>query len=335
MEIWNRRNRSIVKTYKYLGITLTPSLNLTLHFAEKDEHSKLLMNSIWSDFLGKQNICFQAKIYTFNAAVRASYIQGAEVWGFKYFKEVNKFQRYGLKRILNLPTFTPNYMLALETGLKDLSTYSLRLHMNYIIKTLFKYNESRLPNFLSNVLLRKRIFWVEDWCSLWPLENDTNWINCRRIIEVWKSKMNFVINWLGSSSLQAHERKALDSSHGLYKLLNHSTGVTYINNKTLCRGKISWIFKARAGLLSLNTVVQSRSVTERCELCNGGYTESLIHFFGSCVCFNAIRQKFFLKNQLTADELVELLNGGMSWRKLGEFTKEMFNHRDSSLLEMT
>ena len=86
---------------------------------------------------------------------------GAQIWGFTLFDEVDKLQRYFIKRILKLPDFTPNYAISLETNAEDNHFYTLNLHLNYIFHTIFKYEESRLPHKLSLLVLNKNIFWAK------------------------------------------------------------------------------------------------------------------------------------------------------------------------------
>lgn len=151
------------------------------------------------------------------------------------------FQRYGVKRILNIPPFTPNYIVAKETDLKYLHFYTLRMRMNYVLKTMFNFGPTRLPNMLSNILNRKRIFWVDTWCSLWPLEEGINWVNCCRIEKTGrrrKSMHHMFLSGLEESIKRTNIRRALNSSHGLYKLLQHKE-IYYLRNKSLSSSQIS------------------------------------------------------------------------------------------------
>ena len=109
-----------------------------------------------------RNISLSAKWKLFLAVCRAIQTYGAQVWGFGIFEEVDKLQRYFIKRILKLPASTPNYALSFETGAEDGHFYTLDLHLRYVKKTLFDFNESRLPHRLSKILLQRNQFWVKE-----------------------------------------------------------------------------------------------------------------------------------------------------------------------------
>ena len=67
-----------------------------------------------------------------------------------------------MKKILNLPSFTPNYILMLETEAEDSYLYTLGLHLKYLSRTMYHYAEHRLPRQLSFILLRRNLFWVKE-----------------------------------------------------------------------------------------------------------------------------------------------------------------------------
>jgi len=71
---------------------------------------------------------------------------------------VDLLQRYFLKRILKLPEQTPNYVLALEMGLQEGHIYTLSLHLQYVFRTMFEYEENRLPHIMSLKIIVKNVF---------------------------------------------------------------------------------------------------------------------------------------------------------------------------------
>lgn len=317
----------VVKEYKYLGITVTPSLKLNSHLEVKETQGKLMINSTWNEFFGNNSIQFKEKLNLFNACCRSSYTQGAEIWGFDYFEEVDKFQRFFLKKTLSIPAFTPNYIVALELGLPSLHLFTLRIHMNYIMKTLFKYDESRLPNFLSKAILRKGGYWRDAWCHLWPISTDTNWVNCRRTEKVWKSKLSFLLNWLDEHDFEVNIEKARGSTHGLYKELNFYNPLGFTAHPNLKAAEISWIMKARSGLLGLNFSKQSVLANKNCKMCGMEELETVEHFLGRCPSLSQIRTNHLLKTSLSHDEVLLLLNGIFSWRALAKITEDAFKYR--------
>lgn len=125
-EMWtlNSERIKIVSEYTYLGVLLTPKMSFTKHVDKRNNSAKSSVNSTWKAFVGKGNISLESKWRLFQAVCRAIQTYGAQVWGFKHFEDVDKLQRYFLKRILKLPSFTPNYCIALETGLEESHYFS-------------------------------------------------------------------------------------------------------------------------------------------------------------------------------------------------------------------
>ena len=75
---------------------------------KRNEQAKNALNSKWRTLKDKQeiNLAVNWKVYPTVCRVIQSY--AVQVWEFTVFKEVNKLQRYFVKKILKLPSFTPN-----------------------------------------------------------------------------------------------------------------------------------------------------------------------------------------------------------------------------------
>lgn len=195
-------------------------------------------------------------------------------------------------------------------------------------KTLFVYTENRLPHQLSKLVLRKQTFWVEDWCKLWPLEQDTNWLYCRLSKDVWIKKITFQLTSLRAKMWTEAKTNANASSHGLYKELMKEPD--YLEKLQKVR-QASWIFKSRCGLLGLNTMIEVNSSSELCGLCCLE-DETIDHFFGRCHAFLDLRRHYFGCDTLTKDEIIQILNGlNHSWKQLAEYSMECFRLKQTIL----
>lgn len=145
---FQRRILEVVKSYIYLGVKFTPQMSFSEHLRERSENAKMSLYSKWSEFIADPKIRFDAKMDLFKSAIRAIQVYAGQVFGFCRDDEIDKLQRVFLKNLLKLPDSTPTYALYLETNVQPTSIYTMELHMKYILKTLFTYEESRLPNFL-------------------------------------------------------------------------------------------------------------------------------------------------------------------------------------------
>lgn len=329
-EVWyfNREPIKVVKQYKYLGLLVTPNLNLNLHFTERRNVCKASTQSVWNEFFLKDEISFQQKMCLFNAATRAMYTSGAAIWGFKYFDDTDKFQRSFIKNVLNVPSFTPNYILHIETKVDPLHLFTLEMHMKYVWKTLFIYTDDRLPHQLSKMVFNKKVYWTNQWCQMWPLEEDTNWPNCRFSKNGWLQRINFQLNRLRHDMWVEAFGKAGNSSHGVYKNLN--TNVNYMGTVSSMRSA-TWILKARSGLLKLNSNIQVSSQSTLCSLC-GAENETVDHFLGRCARLMDCRIRHLNSCDLSIGEVTQLLNGlYIDWRTVADFVKDCVNIKQAVL----
>ena len=136
---WNygENNIEVVNEYKYLGITLTFNLSFVKHLQSKLLSSKTAINANWLKYIFNPKISISNKLKIFDSAAKSIMFYGAQVWGYRSYDDVEKLFRYFIKKILYLPTNTPNYMLHIETGLSSLFIGTLDLHLSYIKKNFY------------------------------------------------------------------------------------------------------------------------------------------------------------------------------------------------------
>lgn len=321
----------IVSHYTYLGILLTPKMTFAKHVEKRNTAAKSSINATWQCFLAKRNIPLRVKWKLFQAVCRAIQAYSAQVWGFGMFEEVDKLQRYFLKRVLKLPSCTPNYALSIETGAEDGHFYTLDLHLRYISKTIFEYDERRLPHQLSKILLRKQFFWVKEINKLGHrlgLHWDENVSQGE-----WKRKCLELLRQLKSNEHQEYLRRATESNTRFYRKLDHSKGQKYfIDEYDL--NKITWIFKARCDLIRLNGNCFGRNNT-LCTLCNMREEENIQHFLGVCPVLKEFRLISFGTTRLTESTIIRVLNGEdtSDWEKLTKYITAALAYRNMLIQE--
>ena len=89
-----RENIEVVKTYKYLGIDVTPTFNMKQHLSSKLIKTKNAINISWNLLLRKKEVPNSAKYKVYEGVLRSMMCYGAQVWGFQEFEEVEKLQRF-------------------------------------------------------------------------------------------------------------------------------------------------------------------------------------------------------------------------------------------------
>lgn len=297
---------NIVSEYCYLGVILTPQFSFRKHVSNRNLSAQNSIMATWNSFYSKDNISLSVKWKLFLAVCRAVQSYAAQVWGYSLFEEVDKLQLFFIKRILKLPDNSPTYGIMLETGMENGHLYTLKLHIGYIMKTLFEYDSNRLPHKLSCKVLVKNVFWAK---TLNELGNQygISWNLANLNKETWNELFTRLVDHIKRSNQHKMWVRAVGSNTGrIYKWLDHNCGAKYFK-EGFSRSKIMWIFKARCGLLYLNG--SSFSNQRLCTICNLNEDENTQHFIGRCPIFASYRRRFFGKPSLNEEEIINVLNG--------------------------
>lgn len=283
---------------------------------------------------GEKNIKASAKFQLFQAVTRSIHCYASQVWGYSNFEEVNKLQRYFVKKLFKFPDFTPNYALNLETGLPDMCLYTLKMHMDYVTKVLFRYPANRLPAILSRKIIDNDCSWFSEWKKLGESLGISWSSNVSINEESWKSKVIKTIESLRERQLQEDTLKANNSSHGIYRLLDYTKGYSYFTND-YSNQEIAWIFKMRAGLMGLNASKTREGSRRICSLCSMREEETITHFLGKCPSLKEFRYRIFNKRLLEEDQVTKILNcnyeGG--WKSVYNFAKSAWLYRKQLVQE--
>ena len=231
-EKWYYKGEQVKLTseYNYLGVILTPQMKFGRHVKARNLKAKNCLNATWKDFLNKKSIALKSKYNLFQSVCRSVQTYAAQVWGFCHFEEIDQLQRFFIKRILKLPDCTPNYALALETNVEANHFYSLTLHMEYVFKTIFKYDPERLPHKLSLLILAKNIFWAKHMNFLGAEFNIVfNAVNTPA--REWLDKGTALLENLKLKSQRELEDRAKNSNLRFYKYLNYNKGIEYFTEE--------------------------------------------------------------------------------------------------------
>lgn len=319
----------IVSQYNYLGVIITPQMTFTKHVQNRNMQAKSAMKLTWKNFLKKDEVSLQQKWSLYSAVCRSVQSYAAQIWGSRYCDEVDKVQRFFMKMVLDLPDSTPNYALYIEADLDESHIYMLHLHIKYICRTIFQYNNNRLPKQLSYIILRKNILWAKHFNSLnqemniQPIGENVN-------RDDWNHMANAIVQYLTSKNKATNIQRAINSSSRFYRKLDHSRGILYFNGQ-YTRREISWIFKARCDLIYLNSNAHKINVneTELCTLCNMRVPETILHFLGFCPILREYRLQFFGKPILMEDEIISILDGrqDLDWNKLVAYLEAAVKYR--------
>lgn len=281
-----------VKSYKYLGINIC-YMNMEQHFQEKLSSSKSAISAAWKNCLEDKHISMRIKYQLFQAVSKSIMLYGAQVWGYKSYDTVEKLLRIFLKRIFKLPQSSPNHMLFVETGISPLFIETLRLHFNFIAKTMVLDGE-RLTKRIASYVIEKRILFYEHWKALAEFAGQTLRITMDNIHQ-WKEEFDSLIEAVDEKIRAESIEKALTSTHReIYASLNHNLCENNYFNEKYSTDTISTVFKARGEIMDLNFIPHREDLQIFCTICNMRERENIYHFLGRCpVSLKGVQDSFF------------------------------------------
>jgi hypothetical protein len=314
----------VTGAYTYLGVKLVPSLRWNEHLSQRVNEAKMNVNMVWRMYVGRKEVGFANKMRLFDAVSRSVVCYACQVWGMSIYIEVEKMKKWFIKRVLGLPKWTPDYMLYLEIGAVPVYLYTLKCQIGYMRKVLFGMDESRLPRYLAEGMMRERIGWVEEWEKVCGkhgivMGQDMSLDEFDRMTGTMLETENEWIKYKYMEKARGGKR------HGCYNELRYDISGMYWGNGMKVH-KIGMIVKVRGGLLGLNANEWRKDERRRCSLCNLGEEESVLHFLCVCPILGDLRVGCFQERQLTRERGLSVLNGE-DWDCLYEYVCRAMRQR--------
>jgi hypothetical protein len=323
---WYYKNSKLetVSEFKYLGIVVNQKFSFDSHLDRVGVTAKFALNSVWNKVFLNSNFNLETMIRIFNAIIRAIMCYGCEVWGFKLHDSVEKVQKYFIKKVLNLPSFTPDYMIFLELGFKRLYLFTLKLHFSYIVRSLSS-PANKMTKQLIYDCINYEVEWVKEWKKIFRVTGISVDLSCFEE-KAWKAAFSKIL-------------LAVDDGLHLDDLLQAQCSTTcpgYIERvgfgdfdelKSMPCAKASVLLKARCELLNLNGRRFSASSSRLCSLCNMGKIEDSYHFIVECPTLIDIRKQFLECSSLSRKEFVELLGQNNMFDCLGDLIIALLKYR--------
>ena len=345
IEKWWYGNEQIKVTnkYKYLGIVFTTKLSLTTGWLETAKRARRgvlaiiktmrILNTLDSSLFWKM----------FDTQIEPILTYGAEVWGLRENKPMERVHTFAIKTFLSVPQHSSNKMCYGESGRYPLHIRSTIKCMRYWLKLnrlpmsrlcrqvyemLFR-QEQRYDNWLSdvkNVLIRNGfgIVWI------------TKVVGCpNRFISEFKQRLidSFQQNWHAHIS----ENEKYQWYHSFKDVFQPEKYLNVITNKwhrcNLAR------FRIRTMGLQMNRrwfdVGLDNPENALCLLCSEG-SEDEIHFLYDCRVYNDLRETSAIFNihNLQRYNLVNIMTSSDEevLKALALFISQIFSKRRETIL---
>ncbi|UYV78989.1 hypothetical protein LAZ67_17000562 [Cordylochernes scorpioides] len=141
---WGQQPLTVSSKYTYLGYPLTAK-NTTAYVAQHFKSKALVAkNAVWRILSKSRTKSFGAVIKLLDSIVLSTLLYSAPLWATNQIRVVNQIQDIFLRRFLDLPKYTPGYILRTETGRMSLELNITKLILKFWIRIL-KMDRTRLP----------------------------------------------------------------------------------------------------------------------------------------------------------------------------------------------
>lgn len=244
-----------------------------------------------------------ARLY--DSMVTSTVLYAIPVWGTRYLDQVEKAQMNFYKRLLYLPSNTPNWSLRLELGIVKLAHGAMRMTWIWFVKIL------KLP---AQSLPKKCMLRLIALADSTNGVNQLNWAtqfraflaqtNCEDLWQtldprIWASRCDEVFcryeqilreedlgRWRNSAACQLRMPRGLEGQPARYLTLKLPLHMKRI----IAQLRLANQYNCK---ITLKNCVGKLDPHQICQNCNCLEEETLTHLLGRCALYNPLREHYF------------------------------------------
>ena len=131
----------VVTEYNYLGLLFSTKLNTNVMLRQVFSKAKSAFCRITRLSNNLNNMSFIVLCEIFDAQIQTILLYGSELWGLDDISIIESVHIFSLKKILNVPLFTPNIMVYGDTGRYQLRINSVLRCVKYWLRLLNMNND--------------------------------------------------------------------------------------------------------------------------------------------------------------------------------------------------
>ncbi|UYV70767.1 hypothetical protein LAZ67_8000536 [Cordylochernes scorpioides] len=286
---WGQQPLTVSSKYTYLGYPLTtknPTAYVAQHFKSK---ALVATNAVWRILSKSRTKSFGAVMKLLDSIVLSTLLYSPPLWATNQIGVVNQIQDIFLRRFLDLPRYTPGYILRTETGRMSLELNITKLILKFWIRIL-KMNRTRLPYVCLSQLWKVSIVgkagnnFIHNLNSIFDSRGFSFLKNCEDYMVV-RGEMPRIIQTTVDQLLQFDRAKIQNSTHFIhYQSLSSSfmTEDYLLSNlplkikRFIARQRILWL------LFREDITGFWNSDPLNCYFCNVGIQDNLVHYLFHC-----------------------------------------------------
>ncbi|UYV79876.1 hypothetical protein LAZ67_18000954 [Cordylochernes scorpioides] len=297
---WDQQPLTIVAKYTYLGYPLTTKISTqyaSQYFRKKELNA---INALWRILTKARIKSFTSVMKLLDTIVLPTLLYAAPMWAINQLKTVNNTQDAFLRRLLDLPNFTPGYVLRRECGRISTELNAVKLTLKFWVRIL-KKETSRLPhaclNYLWKVTAKKEIenSFTQNLIEILDSKGYSFLKGCEDYLAIQK-ELPGIIRTTTDQLIQNDQMKITDSTHfAHYKFLSESfmteeylrLNISLPNKRLVAQHRVLWQFfrEERKDFWKENG--------RNCLLCKDLMDDNLVHYFFQCPLLTEKRTEIF------------------------------------------
>lgn len=294
----------IVSTYTYLGVVFSSSaLGRSAALAACDR-GRIAVGSVINILARASADSWDASTKLFTSIVSSTLLYAAPTWALRYPDTIETIQLFFYKRLLLLPSCTPGYLLRLEVGSIRLLFQVVKLTFKWFIRVL-NLPDDRLPKIClrkfmdlaaahkvialsessaTRALRYNPILQLEALLKTYGIDFDCSCTDPG----YWISEESRVLLELESLLRDRDRARAVSSTFCQLSIPYPSSGLParYLNQRlpiAMTRIKAQTRLANNFKLsLAIKRTFHKIDPTKTCQLCSGGYQETLLHILLDC-----------------------------------------------------
>lgn len=280
---WGTDQIEEVKTIKYLGYQIMRTNRNEAHIQYITEKGTRAMKQIWSK--GETDKwSYKMRVLAFEAMVKSIILYGAEIWGYKEYKSLEKIQEKYFRWITTAGRSTAAYIIMEETKRKKIRYFSGKVAMKYEEKMEEARNEGKelLAATWEAVKNRTETNLRTPWMNERKTYYESNGFNPSEAVRRRRdnpSHLNKICERDYERQQQAQTTAIDNSTYTRYRMIRTNSEPKYLTVGHAARWQVTAAF--RCGTMERNNQVWRRPEDRICRLCGRG-PDSLEHWTREC-----------------------------------------------------
>ncbi|UYV74155.1 hypothetical protein LAZ67_11002260 [Cordylochernes scorpioides] len=290
---WGERQLSVTTKYLYLGYPLTSANSLNKVASHYKGKALAAIGAVWQVLTKSKMNSLNAAMRLLDSTVLPYMLYAAPCWALNQVKVVDQVQNIFLRRNLNLPKYTPGFMLRMECGQVSQEVTIIKQVLRFWVR-IMKMEESRLPRACLSHLWtlhsnqRAGLTFIENLSTILDSNGFSFLKGCPDYTAIL-TEIPAIIRIATEQSIQSDMAKILNTSHySHFKYLKNSiTAERYLF--TTIPLAIKRFFAQLRLLCTIFPENRSKrwkiDLTLTCDLCKNRIQDKIMHiiFGGSCL----------------------------------------------------